>query len=142
MRGPQRATIAPLHARTALTPPARIFRWGRVFSFQLDAVAVLPYRIELPDDGGGGWELAADEFALRVDFNQEGFTLHQQQLESGAAAAAAPAASQGSQGDPAPPVVHTAPVDVMYKNIRCIKRGASARVALAARTRLLLRMLL
>ncbi len=112
-----------------------------MYSFPLDAIAVMPTRVEAPppDSGAGGWELVADVYTLLVDFNQTGFTLHQvsepedAEDDSADGRAAPTGGSQpcGSQGAPPEPSQQTAPVDVAYADIRSIKRGASCVASLS-----------
>ena len=100
----------------------------RVYTFVPETVTVAPTRVEAALGGGGGFELIADAFARRVDFNQTGLTLHQlmQDDDDADGDADPPASQQGSQGAPAAAGPTTAPVDIAYANIRSIKRGAAA----------------
>ena len=97
----------------------------RVYTFLPDAVVLLPTRVERPAKGGG-WEVLEDVYSKRVDFNQAGFTLHRLTEPEEAAAATHGGSQQplGSQGPPPAVVEPSEAVDVMYDNIRCIKRGA------------------
>ena len=93
-----------------------------------ETVTVAPTRVEAAPGGGGGFELIADAFARRVDFNQTGLTLHMllqdDADDDGDADGDPPASQQGSQGAPAVAGPTTAPVDIAYANIRRITRGA------------------
>ena len=68
------AAMRSLVARLNVSLPGR---HRKVFSFAPDQVGVPPTRLDVPrNPKEGGWSLAGEDYALLVDFNQTGLTLH------------------------------------------------------------------
>jgi len=105
--GQRFAAMRALVARLNVSLPGRL---RRVFSFAPDQVGVRATRLDVPGPHKksapvGGWSLVADDYALLVDFNVTGLTLHRLL----------------SHGDP-DDVADTEAVDIPYTALRSVMR--------------------